>query len=155
MKNLICLFLLLFLFACGETSDATDESAAMDTDTNTETTVADRQAEGTFLEQTLTVIRAAGGDPTAIDQDAAANNVNGWITQLSGVDGTEAVLADLALLKKEFILAEDDAELNRQNISAILSSLADNTRALSDRATGLSTLADALETGAERLAVVE
>lgn len=109
---------------------------------------AEKAEAASFLQSTVKAVTEVGGDITALSPEAAANNVNGWITKLSQFEGTDAVVDDLAALKKEFLLGGD---LDGNKISGILSSMAGNTRTVSDKAPGLSMLADVLQAGADKL----
>ena len=153
MKITTLFFLSLLFLACGDTPDAPDDTLTEDvSDAAAETGMPDAalQAETTsFLQTTVQAVQSAGGDITALSPESAANNINGWITKLSEFEGTDAVVDDLAALKKEFMIG---GELDGPRISSILGSMADNTRELSDRAPGLSALADALQAGSDKLA---
>lgn len=155
--RILPLLLLLSLFAvsCGDAADtaktaAADAKAEMsDMASKVDDTMATEKAEtANFLQTTVQAVTAVGGDITALAPEAAANNVNGWITKLSQFEGTDAVVDDLAALKKEFLKGGD---LDGKAISGILGSMATNTRAVSDKAPGLGTLADVLEAGSKKL----
>lgn len=152
--RILPLLLLLSLFAvsCGDAADtaAADAKAEMsDMASKVDNDMAAQKAEAAnFLQTTVQAVTAAGGDITALAPEAAANNVNGWITKLSQFEGTDAVVDDLAALKKEFLKGGD---LDGKTISGILGSMATNTRAVSDKAPGLNTLADVLEAGSKKL----
>lgn len=152
MKIILFVFVSLFLVACGDTASDVDSSRE-----TTQDAIADERASATpaakaeattFVQTTTAAVKAAGGDITAMSTEAAANNINGWITKLSQFDGTDAVVDDLAALKKELMIGEMD----NAKVSDILGSLANTTRDLSDRAPGLDMLADALQAGSDKLA---
>jgi hypothetical protein len=152
MRFLVLISLMFFLAACGNTPD-TPAEATRDVDAEVTTgmesvTPAVEEETTSFLQTTLEAVSTTGGDITALSPEAAANNINGWITKLDQFEGTDAVVGDLANLKKELMLGEMDSA----KVSGILSSLASNTRDLSDRAPGLATLADALQAGSDKLA---
>lgn len=154
MRLFFLLALCLTVFACGESTDADvdTQTAAEEMADETATRVVTANTEAmTFLSTTVQAVQDAGGDITALSPEAATSNVNGWISKLEGVEGAEPILEDLANLKKEFMLGSD-GELNGGNISLILASMADNTRAVSDKAKGLDMLANVLDAGAEKLA---
>lgn len=154
MKYLTLLTFSALLFACGGQStesaeemneDATDAAGEIATEAVTARTDA-----STFLSSTLQAVTAAGGDITALPAEDAAANINGWISRLSRVDGTEKIVEDLARLKTEFMIG-DGEDLNGESISRILTSMADHTRDISEGAPMLKTLANALEAGALKL----
>ena len=84
---------------------------------------------------------------TRVSADGDAWRVSVWFVEAITV-GTDAVVDDLAALKKEFLKGGD---LDGKTISGILGSMATNTRAVSDKAPGLNTLADVLEAGSKKL----
>ncbi len=129
------------------TNDNVDESAG---EIATEAVTA-RTETSTFLSSTLQAVSAAGGDITALPAADAAANIDGWISRLSRVEGTDDIVEDLARLKTEFLIG-DGEELNGESISRILYSMSDHVRAISEGAPMLQTLADALQAGAVKLA---
>ncbi|NJC27401.1 hypothetical protein [Neolewinella antarctica] len=148
MKFFPLLILALFFVACGDATETVDSDVDVVT-TAVEDPMAAQQTEAAgFLQTTVQAVQSAGGDITALSPEAAANNINGWITKLSQFDGTDAIVDDLAELKKEFLLGGD---LDGEKISGILSSMAGNTRDVSDKAPGLDALANALQAGADKL----
>ena len=154
MKTLFYLSLLLVLFSCGGTDATTDDAdqtmAEREADTQATQAIKENTETMDFLSTTVAAVQKAGGDITALSPEAAANNVNGWISKLSDVEGAEPIVEDLANLKKEFLLGSEDG-LDGPAIGLILNRLADNTRAVSDQAKGLDMLANVLEKGAETL----
>ena len=153
MKHLLLLLFAITLVACGETAerDADDMDATSEIASDVAPEATDiRTSPSNFLSQTVSAVQAAGGDITALSPEAAQANINGWISQLSGVEGADPILEDLARLKKEFILT-GDAQPNGRNISIILDSMAVHTRAISKGAPQLQTLASVLEAGSEKL----
>lgn len=151
--RILSLPLLAFLFfACGdadsatETMDDTVTEASEDLDRGTAAAQAEAEAS-TFLQTTIQNVQSAGGDITALPREAAANNINGWITKLSAMDGTDDMVDHLAALKKELMFEEVDGG----KVSEILGQLAGETRDFSDQAPGLDALASALQAGADKL----
>ncbi len=153
----IALFALLsfLLAACSDTADTAVASREATQDPVADVAVepasgssAAEDEAATFLQTTTAAVEAAGGDITALSPEAAANNINGWITKLIHFEGTEDVVDDLADLKKELMIGEMDSA----KVSGILGSLATSTRELSDRAVGLGMLADVLQAGSDKLA---
>ena len=114
-----------------------------DMDTDMDMTAGSQQLEGT-----VEAVNAAGGDITALDPTTATSNIDGWIGQLRGMDGTDEIVNNLETLKTEL----SSGNIDGGRVSEILSTLADETRELEGQAPGLSTLASALQAGADKLA---
>ena len=155
MRYLTLLALAVFLMACGDSATTAEsmedsmEDTAADMRAETESMANTASAEGAnMLQSTISAVQSAGGDLTALSPDAAVNNINGWVNQLRKVDGTDGMINELNSLRTEL----QSGNINGSRVSGILSNLASQTRSMSDRAPGLSTLADALEAGANKLA---
>ena len=155
MRYLTLFALALFLFACGDNDAASErmeesmEDTAADMRTDAESMTSAASAEGAqMLQRTISAVQSAGGDLTALSPDAAVNNINGWVNQLRKVDGTDGIINELNGLRTEL----QSGNIDGSRVSGILSNLANQTRSMSDRAPGLSTLADALDAGARKLA---
>ncbi|MGB3801877.1 MAG: hypothetical protein WA952_18810 [Lewinella sp.] len=157
MKTILPLFLVLMLFACGERPASTtmDDTDPMETD-EMETTMPDRQnpvdpmaneANSQTLQSTISAVEGAGGDITALQPSTAVSNIDSWISELGNMDGTDEIVSDLQELKTE--LTADN--IDGGSVSTLLSSLADQTRELGGNNMGLTTLARALDAGAEKL----
>ncbi len=132
-----------------------DDTDTMETD-EMETTMPDRQnpvdpmaneANSQTLQSTISAVEGAGGDITALQPSTAVSNIDSWIGELSSMDGTDEIVSDLQELKTE--LTADN--IDGGSVSALLSSLADQTRELGGNNMGLTTLARALDAGAEKL----
>ena len=150
----------LLMFSCadrsaGTTDDTTTSgmapTTATDMDANTDMdadmdTDMDQQVSPQ-LEGTVDAVESAGGDITALPASAAVSNIDGWISELSSMPGTESIVGDLNSLKSE--LGASDIDGGR--VSELLSSLADQTRSMESKAPGLSALASALQAGADKL----
>lgn len=169
MKYLILFVVSLGLFACGDAatkakdtmsdaasgaqemaSDAATKAKEMADDAATSMTSPNAEA-ATFLGATVEAVQSVGGDITALSPEAAATNVEGWISKLSDVEGAGPLVEDLSMLKKEFTEAGDEP-LNGASISKLLASMAEKTRGMSDKAQGLDMLANVLDAGAKKLA---
>ncbi|PPK85033.1 hypothetical protein CLV84_1922 [Neolewinella xylanilytica] len=152
MKTIFSLFFALMLFACGERPAATEEMDTVETD-EMETTMPDMQnpieatAPSQTLDATVSAVESAGGDITALDPSTAVSNIDSWISELGTMDGTDEIVSDLQDLKTQLTAETIDGSA----VSELLSSLAEETRELGGDNMGLSTLASALEAGAEKL----
>ncbi|THH37903.1 hypothetical protein [Neolewinella litorea] len=100
-----------------------------------------------LLDQTLQAGKSAAADITTLPANAAIGNVDGWIAELRGMDGTDEIVGDLEALKQELSAPTIDGA----KTSDLLFSLAESTRSLADGSPGLATLAYLLESGAWRL----
>ncbi len=154
LKIIPSLLFALLLFACGERPSATTETMdSVETD-EMETTMPDRQnpvdatAGSETLQATISAVQSAGGDVTALAPATAVSNIDTWISQLSSMDGTDDIVNGLQDLKTELTSESIDGGA----VSELLFDLADETRDLGGNNMGLSTLASALEAGAEKLA---
>ena len=161
MKFLSPLLFIFLLASCAErsnTSSMDDTSTAPTTD-EMESQMPDRQSDmsnsdmdmsapSPQLQQTVQAVESAGGDITALQPSTAVSNIDGWISQLEGMDGTSSIVTDLKSLKTELTAGTIDGA----KVSTLLSSLSDKTEAMSDKAPGLSTLASVLQAGSDKLA---
>lgn len=138
------------LFACGETTENTtmDDADMDDVETTMPETEPMASQPSPQLQNTVQAVQGAGGDITALDPGAAVGNIDGWINELRGMDGADGIVNDLESLKGEL----QGGNIDGGRVSNLLSSLADQTRGMSDRAPGLSSLASALQAGADKLA---
>lgn len=146
MKFISLFFLAtVLLFSCGD-SAATMEDATTEVVTE-EVAVPEVPATPSMLEATVEAVTSVGGDITALPAGAAVSNIEGWITKLQTMEGTEGLVGDLGSLKTELMAGSIDGK----KVSGILSSLADQTRSLSAQAPALTTVADVLKAGADKL----
>ena len=156
MKTIFSLLFALMLFSCGEstTANMNETDTTMETDEMETTTMPDRQnpvnteANSQQLQSTISAVESAGGDITALQPTTAVSNIDSWISELSNMDGTDEIVSDLNELKTELTADNIDGGA----VSELLSSLADETRELGGDNMGLSTLARALDAGAQKLA---
>ena len=159
MKFLSLFAFALLLFACNSqnTSTAEDDRLTDETTTAAPDRMDDPMADGMDtdmaagsqqLQSTVDAVNSAGGDITALDPSTATSNIDGWIGQLRGMDGTDGIVSELENLKTELSAESIDGS----RVSTILSTLADETRNLEGQAPGLGTLASALQAGADKLA---
>jgi len=161
MRTLILLSLSLSLFACGGDSAIAEADGAMENATEKvggamanatekmDMVAAEAKSDATdHLESTVEAVQSAGGDLTALPVTAAAHNINGWINKLADVDGADGITDGLAKLKEELLRESVDGG----SVSAILSELSTETRAMSDKVPALGTLANLLDAGAKKLA---
>jgi len=102
---------------------------------------------GEEVTATIDAVKSAGGDITALPAEAAVGNINTWINKLSGMEGTEDVVAGLGNLKTELTSGDIDGS----KVSVILADLAGKTRELGNGNPALNTIAGALEAGAKKL----
>lgn len=146
---LFALLLALPLAAC-----ATDEAEVADDDVDVavvdDATPADDMGddmaddavvadEAVTAQGTLDAVTAAGG-LTQLPAEAAVDNIDAWIAQLTGVEGAEAVVAGLETLKGQ--LTAD--ELDGAAIGGTLSELGAGTTAAAGDDTALQQLGQAL-----------
>lgn len=149
MKSFSLLFFALLLFACNS-QPATDTTDDLDTTVDPMVEREDpmvTQQPSPQLQSTIDAVQSSGGDITALPAGAAVSNIDGWIGELRGMNGTDAIVNDLESLKTELTAGSIDGG----RVSQLLSSLADQTRGLAGNTPGLSTLASALEAGAAKL----
>ena len=151
MKYLTLLLLAVGLvFSCGDSDkadmDGDDDTATMTTPDMADTPVAPTAANP-MISSTVDAVRSAGGDLTALPAGAAVSNIDGWISKLGSMDGTDAIVGDLRSLKAELTSGDIDGG----KVSGILSSLADQTRSMESKAPGLGAIASALQAGADKL----
>ena len=144
MKYFTLTFCMLLFVACAGNNDATTgdenrvESEDLDmTDPHPTATVA----------STLEAAERHGGDLTAIPLDMATENIDIWINRLRGKDGTEAVIRDLESLRSTL----SGSTIDRAAVSALLRSLAEETRKVAGGREDAGRLVEALEAGASRL----
>lgn len=147
--------------ACGEATEAGNamEDAANDAAEATENAMEDAgdamsnntaaaQAEAaSYLKETVTAVKNAGGDLTALPASAAVDNINGWIEKLGDVDGADGVVDNLTALKNELSSGDIDAG----TASDVLGKLAEQTRSMEGKAPGLGTLATVLQAASDKL----
>ncbi|NJC25697.1 hypothetical protein [Neolewinella antarctica] len=139
MKFLAPLLLLAFLaFSCGDTT----RTAA----NNPGTDMTDAEPTGD-VKATIDAVQSTGGDITALPAAAAVSNIDGWISTLGAMNGTDGIVRDLQSLKTELSAGAIDGD----RVSGLLSSLATSTRSMESKAAGLGTLASALQAGADKL----
>ncbi len=100
-----------------------------------------------LLDQTLAAVRAKAVDITTLGVPTATKNIDSWITELRGMDGTDDMIGNLETLKTELGASEIDGE----RVSEIMFSLAEETRELAGDNKNLAILAYALEAGGWRL----
>ena len=165
MKILTSLLFVLILASCADRNRSGVEDTDMNTTDEMETTMPDRQnpvdatrtddgmdmnspqAASPQLQSTIDAVQNAGGDITALQPSAATSNIDGWISKLNGMDGADGIVTDLKSLKT----ALQADQIDGMKVSGLMSSLADKTRSMESKAPGLSTLASALEAGADKL----
>ncbi|WP_116127775.1 hypothetical protein [Lewinella sp. IMCC34183] len=146
----------LFIFLLVSCADRTNNTNDMDTPTadEMETTMPDRQnpvnspqTASPQLQSTIQAVESAGGDITALAPGTAVSNIDSWISQLDGMDGTNAIVDNLKSLKME--LNADN--IDGSKVSNLLSTLARETRSAGNGNSGLDALANALDAGAQKL----
>ncbi|MGB3800075.1 MAG: hypothetical protein WA952_09700 [Lewinella sp.] len=99
------------------------------------------------LDQTLQAAKGKAADITTLPVGAATENIDGWLAELRSMDGTDEIVGDLESLKQALGATEIDGE----EVSDLLFSLADATRSLGEDNPGLQTLGYLLEAGGWRL----
>ena len=103
---------------------------------------------GTSLpSQTLRAVAGKMGDITTLPAGAAVANVDAWIGELGGVDGTDDLVRGLRDLRSELTASSIDGE----KVSGILFGLAEETSDLAGGNEAVETIAYALEAGGWRL----
>ena len=151
MRILTILMIALFFAACGETNETADTmgdtAAGMTDDAAGAATTASRESSA-YLKTTVDAVQSAGGDITALPPSAATDNIDGWISKLGSVDGSDKVVNGLKSLKNELMQENIDGS----KVSDVLGSLANETRGMSSKAPGLNALAGALQAGSDKLA---
>jgi hypothetical protein len=100
-----------------------------------------------MLQATVEAVTSVGGDITALPGSAAVGNIEGWITKLSSMEGTDAVVAELNSLKTEL----SSGDIDGAKVSTILSTLAEQTSDLAGDNAMLGAVANALKAGADKL----
>ncbi|NJC25698.1 hypothetical protein [Neolewinella antarctica] len=145
MKLFTPLLLLAFLaFSCGDNADTTVDDTMADVET---TTIVEDNQPDPMIGGTIDAVQSTGGDITALPAGAAVSNIDGWISKLSSMDGTDGIVNELQSLKTELTSGNIDG----MKVSGILSSLATSTRSMESKAPGLGTIASALQAGADKL----
>ena len=137
---------LLLLFSCTDGTDSTAGSTSdiAETATVEEVTTDDLTVN---LQTTNNAIVSNDNDITAMPVRTAESTINMWIDQLQDQPGAEAVVENLRELKTEL----GGAQIDGDKVGELLSTLATETRNLSDGSPGLGTLTSALEAGARKL----
>ena len=100
-----------------------------------------------LLSQTIEAVAGKMGDITTLPASAAVSNVDGWISELSGMNGTNDLVEDLRSLRSELTASSIDGE----KVSDLLFELAEDTSDVANGNKGVKTIAYALEAGAWRL----
>jgi len=98
------------------------------------------------LKSTVDAIKGAGGI-TSLAPSAAISNVDGWISTLSAMDGTEGIVGNLTMLKSEL----GKGTINGAAVGPILMKLADDTKSIGKTNLMARGLASALKKGGESL----
>jgi hypothetical protein len=155
----------VFAFSCGDAATAMEDTAAGAADAVAETTEAAAGAvidavdtaadtavdamtpEKSMLQSTIEAVTSVGGDITALPAGAAVSNIEGWITKLSSMEGTEGIVTELTSLKTEL----SSGKIDGGKVSGILSTLAEQTKGLAGDNKMLATVAGALQAGADKL----
>lgn len=162
MIKYVTFFLLSFsvaLVACGgaenEAREAANEvsAAANDVGNDISNGASDmmNKASGamagmTSINETVSAVKNAGGDITALSPDVAVGNIDSWIGKLNGVDGSGEVVENLKDLKEELMGDRDG-----QKIGTLLNALAEDSREMAPNNAALNGLASALEAGGKKL----
>ena len=100
-----------------------------------------------LLPQTLQAVAGNEADLTKLPGSAAVSNIDSWLNKLRGMNGTDAIVRDLEMLKMELGAASIDGS----KVSGILFGLAEKVRGVGSGNDGLEALAYALEAGGWRL----
>lgn len=151
----------VFAFSCGDAATAMEDTAAGAADAVAETTKAAAGAvtdaadtavdamtpEKSMLQSTIEAVTSVGGDITALPAGAAVSNIEGWITKLGSMEGTEGIVTELTSLKTEL----SSGKIDGGKVSGILSTLAEQTKGLAGDNKMLATVASALQAGADKL----
>ncbi|MFK8055945.1 MAG: hypothetical protein AB8F78_07495 [Saprospiraceae bacterium] len=98
------------------------------------------------LTSTVSAVKEAGGI-TKLSPDVAASNVEGWISTLGGMEGTDGIVGNLKTLKTELTKGNIDGSI----VGPILVKLADETEKLGKGNVAVNGLASALRMGGEKL----
>ena len=109
--------------------------------------MADEAAGMTSINETVSAVRNAGGDITALSPDVAVSNIDSWIAKLDGMDGTGEVVGNLKTLKAELT----DGDIDGAKVGTILNALAEDTQELAPDNVALQGLSKALAAGGEKL----
>lgn len=147
MKNIALLFFALLLFACNDAATTTETPPVADEMPEMETPTTPAQSTSPLLQSTVDAVQTNGGDITALPPSAAVSNIDSWIGELRGMDGTDGIIRDLESLKMELGMGNIDGS----KVSNLLSSLASSTRQVGNGNPGLNALASALDAGANKL----
>jgi uncharacterized protein YjbJ (UPF0337 family) len=98
------------------------------------------------LKSTVSAVKDAGGI-TSLAPSAAIANIDGWISTLGKMDGTDAIVGNLTMLKSEL----GKGSINGAAVGPILMKLADQTKDMGKTNLTVRTLASALKKGGEAL----
>lgn len=158
MKYFTLFFLATILaFSCGDAATAIEDTAASAAETAGNAAGTATEAAGdavdavtpekSMLQSTVEAVQSVGGDITALPASAAVSNIEGWIAKLGTMDGTEGVVTELNSLKTEL----SSGDINGSKVSAILSTLAEQTKSLAGDNAMLGAVAGALQSGADKL----
>ncbi|WP_420458538.1 hypothetical protein [Neolewinella sp.] len=144
MKYFTLLLWSLLFVACAGNNDATtvDENRVESEDRD----MTDPDPTATVA-STLESAEMHGGDLTALPLDMAIENIGIWINRLRGKEGTEPVIRDLESLQS----ALSTGTIDGAAVSALLRSLAEETRKVAGNKEDAGRLVEALEAGARRL----
>ena len=121
-------------------TDGIDPDQSMDADM-------DMAGTDAQVQQTMDAVQGAGGDITSLAPSTAVSNIDSWINELEGMDGTDGIVTNLRSLKDELGAASIDGP----RVSNLLSELATETRQVGGGNQGLTMLASALDAGAAKL----
>lgn len=148
MKYLILIFLATFvLFSCGGSSEPAAEMTTEPVEVEAPAPPPETVEVPSMLTATLNAVKSVGGDITALPAKAAVANIEGWMTKLESMDGTDAIVANLNSLKTEL----SSGDIDGSAVSEILSKLAIQTKELAGNSTELQAVAGALDAGAKKL----
>ena len=144
MRYFTLVFCSLLFVACAGNNDATtvDENRIESEDRD----MTDPHPTATVA-STLEATARHGDNLTALPLDMATENIDIWINRLRGKDGTEAVIRDLESLQSALSAGTIDGAA----VSALLRSLAEETRKVAGDKEDAGRLVEALEAGANRL----
>jgi len=98
------------------------------------------------LTSTVSAVKEAGGI-TKLSPEAAVSNVDGWISTLGGMEGTDGIVGNLKTLKTELTKGNIDGSI----VGPILIKLADDAKAMGKGNAMVDGLASALRMGGEKL----
>lgn len=145
MKYFILLATTCAMLSCAPRPTST--AADSDTDMEMNDPMAGQGTDSELLQSTMNAIETNDGNITALPPSAAVSNIDSWINELRGMDGTESIVGNLTTLKGEL----NEPSIDGQKVSQLLSTLANETRALAGNNQGVSTLATYLDAGATTL----